>query len=170
MSVSTSVRFYKYPESPHWRFDTVRLGDDEHGVWLGAKANTPARRGSEPWTTFPSAFVMLVPRERWWTMVVNQAPRDPELYIDVCTSARWSGPGLVEMVDLDLDVIRLRDGAVRLLDEDEFVDHSVSLGYPRTMIGNARVTAAELILAAESRVEPFGTAAHRWLAELEDLP
>ena len=33
------------------------------------------------------------------------------------------------MVDLDLDVIRMRDGGI-LDDEDEFAEHQVRYGYP----------------------------------------
>jgi hypothetical protein len=32
------VTFRKWPARPHWEFDAVRLGNDEHGVWLGAPA------------------------------------------------------------------------------------------------------------------------------------
>lgn len=99
-------------------------------------------------------------------MVVNAAPQDPEIYIDVCTTARWVADDRVEMVDLDLDVVRRRDGSVELLDEDEFVDHSARFAYPPRIVAGARTTAAELMLAVEQRVEPFGSAAVRWLGAL----
>ena len=34
------------------------------------------------------------------------------------------------MVDLDLDVIRMRDGRIILDDEDEFEEHQVRYAYP----------------------------------------
>lgn len=168
MAAPTAVQFLKYPLSPHWYFESSLLGEDDHGVWLGAPPQTPARRGSEPWTSFDAAFVMLIPRDRWWTMVVNAAPQDPEIYVDVCTTARWVADNRVEMIDLDLDVIRMRDGSVHLLDEEEFLDHSVRFSYPPHVVAGARTTAAELMLAVEQRVEPFGSAADRWFAALAD--
>jgi hypothetical protein len=42
------------------------------------------------------------------------------------------------MVDLDLDVCRLRaDGSVHLLDEDEFVEHRARYGFPAHVVDEA---------------------------------
>ena len=41
------VRMLKWGDRPHWQFDSVYLGDDEHGTWLGFPRGTqhdPARR------------------------------------------------------------------------------------------------------------------------------
>jgi protein associated with RNAse G/E len=162
----TVVQFLKHPATPHWYFETTRLGTDEFGVWLGAPANTPARRGLEPWTSFKSAFVMLIPTNAWYTLVVNAAPADPELYVDIAAPSQWLAPHRVEMVDLDLDIVRLRGGEVKLLDEDEFAEHSIELGYPESLIARARTTTAELFAAVEQRIEPFGEVPSKWLAEL----
>jgi predicted RNA-binding protein associated with RNAse of E/G family len=47
------------------------------------------------------------------------------LYIDITTVPRWVSGDQVEMVDLDLDVIRRFDGPAEILDEDEFAEHQV---------------------------------------------
>ena len=33
-----TVQFFKSPDRLHWRHDMVRLGEDEHGVWVGPAA------------------------------------------------------------------------------------------------------------------------------------
>ena len=66
-------------------------------------------------------------------------------------------------MDLDLDVVRWPDGRVELVDEDEFLEHQTVLGYPAWMIDSARTAAARAVLAAERRVEPFGSAGKGWL-------
>ena len=80
--------------------------------------------------------------------------------------ATWETPDLVTIVDLDLDVVRWADGRVELVDEDEFLEHQTSLGYPAWMIDRARAAAAQAVLAAENRVEPFGSAGKVWLERI----
>lgn len=38
------VVFSKWGDRPHWEFAAIRLGEDEHGVWIGAPAGTPTAR------------------------------------------------------------------------------------------------------------------------------
>lgn len=160
------VQFLKYPDIPHWRLESQRLGEDRFGVWLGAPAGSSARRGEEPPITLEAAYVHLIPRTASWTAFVNAPPARTELYVDATTVPVWVEEDRVEMVDLDLDVVRRRDGAVELLDEDEFLDHQRTLGYPPRLVAAARATAAELMLALEQRREPFGSAAERWLRQV----
>jgi protein associated with RNAse G/E len=75
----------------------------------------------------------------------------------------WDGD-TVEMIDLDLDVVRWRaDGSAGILDEDEFLEHQETYGYPQHIIDKARATTASLLLAVEARVEPFGDVGPAWL-------
>ena len=56
------VCFRKWPARPHWEYDAVQLGQDEHGVWLGAPAGTRlSRPGADFWC--PGAFVVLLPTD-----------------------------------------------------------------------------------------------------------
>lgn len=100
-------------------------------------------------------------------MDVKAPPHDPELSVDICTPPIWRGLHIVETVDLDLDVVRLRDGSVHLLDEDEFDLHRRELSYPPDLVASARITAAEIMLAAEQHRPPFDSSALPWLGVLE---
>ena len=104
----------------------------------------------------------LVSRD-WWAAIWSTTG-EPEVYVDICTPARW-GEDRVTMVDLDLDVIRLRSGAVRLLDEDEFEEHQVQLRYPRELIEGALVAAERVRAMLIANEEPFGSAGDARLAE-----
>jgi hypothetical protein len=158
------VVFTKYDGRLHRHAWLRWLGEDEHGVWLASPAGTVWRRGSEPGVTMPRS-VALIPRERWWVAMFNAPPAKYELYVDVSTVPVWSGDE-VTMVDLDLDVVRSRgDGAVRLLDEDEFVEHRVQLGYPESIVRNVTQTAQQL-LADVAAAEPFAAAYRPWLAQV----
>jgi hypothetical protein len=156
------VRFTKWGGGAHWEFPVTLLGADDLGTWCGAPAGTWLAR---PGASFASAFawVTLFPHHLPWAASYYDSVDQPiSVYVDVTTPAVWDGP-LVTMVDLDLDVIRTRDGSLMLDDEDEFDEHRVTLGYPAEVVARARLTAADLMAAAADCREPFGSAGARWL-------
>jgi uncharacterized protein len=159
-----NVVYRKYDGSLHWNHPSLLLGEDEHGVWIGCTAGSGARKGDGPVIPSASAFVMLFPRDGWWTASFNALPNRVEIYCDIATVPQWSD-GEVTMIDLDLDVIRMRDGRVILDDEDEFEEHQIRYAYPPDVIENARTTAARLMEAVRTRAAPFGAAPH-WLAQV----
>ena len=124
------------------------------------------QKGLEPPIETPRPFVVLVPENEWWTVVHTSPGADADLYVDIAAPAKWETPELVTIVDLDLDVIRWPDGRVELVDEDEFLEHQTVLGYPAWMIDSARAAAARAVVAAERRVEPFGSAGKGWLERI----
>jgi protein associated with RNAse G/E len=139
-----------------------RVGEDEHGVWLWAPPGIEAQRGDEPPKLTTHAFAKLIPRDGWFSAIWNAAGRY-EVYVDIGAPAVWS-EDRVEMIDLDLDVVRFReDASVHLLDEDEFLEHQVALSYPACVVDRARATTALLALAVAERREPFGEVGIRWL-------
>ena len=144
----------------------ARIGEDRHGAWLWAAAGTVLRRGSDKTIRVEEGFVKVITPGRWWTAVWNVGPgfgdRSIQIYVDVITPAVWEGD-TVRMVDLDLDVIRRRDGTVEVDDEDEFDEHRVLFGYPEHVVDKARTETARLALAMERREEPFGSVGERWL-------
>jgi len=75
----------------------------------------------------------------------------------------------VRQVDVDLDVIRTFEGTVETIDEDEFAENQVTLAYPPKLIAGARRAATEAADLLRHRIEPFGTAAQRWLALAGEL-
>jgi protein associated with RNAse G/E len=161
-----NVAYRKWDGSLHWHFDLARLGEDDHGLWLGGADGTPVRRGDEP-PLRSQAFTLLIPREGWWTAVWNAVATGGtgfpfEVYVDVCSRPERTDAGITA-VDLDLDVARRPDGTTVLLDEDEFEEHRRRYGYPDHVVDRARTTAAALVLAVENRNEPFDLIGPAWL-------
>jgi len=157
------VVYRKYGGGLHWNHAGRLLGEDEHGVWVGCPAGTVARKGYGPPTTWVQAYVGLFPRDAWWTAMFYAAPHAMEIYCDVTTVPRWHGDE-VAMVDLDLDVIRFRDGRLHLDDEDEFAEHQVRYAYPDDVISQAERSAAWLMDAVGRACGPFGGAHAPWLS------
>ena len=156
------VDFRKYPDAQHWQYDLRWLAEDEYGAWLWGPPGTRAQRSDEPPITFSSTNLKLV-TDGWWAGIW-QASGEPEVYVDIATPAVWS-EGRVTLIDLDLDVVRLRSGAVRVLDEDEFAEHQVALGYPRELIEGARESCERVRVMLERNEEPFATVAATRLAQ-----
>lgn len=158
--------FRKYDGSLHWHFTMRHLGEDEHGIWVGAPGPLTVRRGTEPPFALRFASVMLFPRSGWWAASFNDEPERTEIYCDIATVPRWPDAAEVTMIDLDLDVRRLRDGTVELLDADEFAEHQVRYGYPAEVISAAERTASWLRVALGDGSEPFAGAYRPYLAQV----
>lgn len=156
------VQYYKYPRSRHWRHDLIRLGEDHHGVWLGGPRGCVVQRGDEPGLTMEDPFVQLITPDRWWSALFNVGRR-MDTYVDITTVASWPDSDRVEMIDLDLDVVRLTDGTIYLDDEDEFEEHRVALGYPPRLVDSARAAAARVTIDLERGAPPFDGSAAAWL-------
>lgn len=162
------VAFRKFDGSLHRHHAMRRLGEDEHGVWLGSPVGTVYHRGDEgPIYATAEPRVMLIPPQAWWTALYCASPAECELYCDITTPSTWPNPAEVTMVDLDLDVWRTRpNGVVELLDQDEFAAHQRQYGYPPPVVRRAEETADWLMCAVAHRVEPFGNAYEHWLGKV----
>jgi uncharacterized protein len=170
MADDVRVVYRKYDGSLHWHMTMTWLGEDEHGVWAGARGPHETRRGDEPPVLIEWSYVTLFPRGPWWTATFNAAPARTEIYCDISSPVRWPGPREVTMIDLDLDVCRLRDGTVVLLDEDEFAEHQVRYGYPADVIAESERAAEWLKSALADDREPFARAYRSYLARMVDAP
>ncbi len=162
---AVDVRFSKWGGGRHWEFPVTALGVDDLGVWCGAPTGTRLQRPGAAFTS-EFAWVMLFPHDRPWAASYYDSADQPiSVYVDVSTVPAWHD-NVVTMVDLDLDVILGRDGSLFLDDEDEFVEHRVTLDYPDELVVLARDSAARLMDAAFGGQEPFGGAGAQWLARL----
>jgi protein associated with RNAse G/E len=149
------VVYRKYDQRLHWHQWMRYLGEDQYGVWLGAPPNSVSQRGSEPEVLHTQAHVQLFPRDKWFTAIFNDEPRSTEIYCDITTPVTF-GESEFAMIDLDLDVVKRRDGSIYVDDEDEFAEHQVRFGYPPDVIAEAQSTCDWLVQAVATD-EPFLT-------------
>ena len=150
----------KWGGLPHYEFDTVLLGTDEHGTWLGLPLGTRVTRPGVDFRT-SHLWVALVPDGAPFMASFYETGHEPAVYVDVTTSPEWRGYGAgrqLHAVDLDLDVVREQSGRVFIDDEDEFADHQVRYGYPADVIEMARRSADDVYAAALAEQAPFSHA------------
>jgi uncharacterized protein len=169
-NMKTRVVMTKWGDLPHWEYNGVLLGSDEHGDWVGVSAGTPMSRPGAALVT-PFDQVSLVPGagladQRSFIATFHASGSPVSVYVDMTTPPEWSGPQL-SAVDLDLDVIKNCDGTVWVDDEDEFAAHQVSLGYPDHIIGLASRSCARIEAMVRIGVPPFDQATRaKWLTEV----
>ena len=158
------VVYRKYDGKLHWHQWMRFLGEDQYGVWLGAAKGSVSQRGDEPEVTHRQAHVQLFPRDQWFTAIFNDVPTRTLIYADITTPVTFSEDE-VTMVDLDLDVIKRRDGTVLVDDEDEFAEHQVEYGYPADVIAAAQASCDRLVRAVVED-EPFLTVYKTYLDQV----
>lgn len=164
------VVFSKWGDQPHWEYAAHRLGEDEHGTWLGVPQGTVISRPGASFAT-QEAQVVLLPSAGHY-VATFYAPGGGArcwLYVDITSSASWEGQ-TVRVVDLDLDVVKGWTGDVWVEDEDEFADHRVRFGYPAEVVALAVTSCHQVLGAVEAGAVPFdGAPSERWLDRLEEV-
>jgi len=166
---TVQVLYGKWGGGRHYEFTMSRLGEDEHGVWLGAPPRTTIWR---PGATFPSSteWVTCFARAAGWTAsFYPREEHDMAAYVDITTPPSWSrdeerGLDVVAMVDLDLDVVLRVNGELLIDDADEFEEHRQSLGYPKDVVAVAESTTAAVFASIAAGDEPFPSVGQAWLA------
>ncbi len=164
----------KWGDRPHWRFDAIWLGSDEHGDWIGFPAGTSMTRPGQAVVSRNDQVGLLPPpdspaEDRGWVATFHGEPREwVAVYVDITTPPVWDG-ATARTIDLDLDVIRRVDGEVFVDDEDEFAEHRVALGYPDDVV-QAAIRSCETVHARLTAGHPPYDGSHEpWLRALTDL-
>ena len=160
----------KWGGRPHWEFDAVFLGSDEHGDWLGIDAGTVmVRPGAEYVAPVPQVGLSPAPgpdSDRGSLATIHARGGQVQVYVDMTTPPAWRGPTLTA-VDLDLDVVRGNSGRVWVDDEDEFAEHRVRFGYPDHVVGLAMSSCDRVRAAMLAGAAPYDGGTHlKWLDRL----
>jgi protein associated with RNAse G/E len=146
----------KYDGSLHNRF-VARLIEVADGVVTVAVDEGTPFEGYRGAGRIHTGFTGLYFTDRWYNVYRNERPTQRSgivTYANVATPAVLDGD-VLRWIDLDLDVMVLRDGTVLLDDEDEFEDHSVRWSYPADIVERARRSSVELLDLARLRRTPF---------------
>jgi hypothetical protein len=156
------VRGFKWPRRPTGVAMAYLLGEDAFGRWLGVTGGDPwwAADGSRS-GVFVMSFVKLVPDGTFWTACFN--PFDPVVDVDIVLPVRWIGDTLEE-IDLELDILRSANGAVRVRDREEFERVRQVWAMPGDIAAQAEATCDRVRALVERGAEPFGEVGQAWLS------
>lgn len=162
------LRYLKWPDYLHYEVEVVVLDEDRDGLWLLIEQGAAVDHGPKGAFAVRAPQIVLVPEEEMWTARwFRRADRglggrvdNYACYIDITTVAVRQ-EDVVELVDLDLDVIRTWDGEVMLLDEDEFLENKSE--YPSDLAAAAVDAADDVMTQLHRRAPPFdGRHRVRW--------
>jgi protein associated with RNAse G/E len=149
----------KYDGSPHWEFDAFLAHEDARLFVVQGFAGLVCRTWKGPWTDpFDSRGHYWT--DRWYNVIRCERPQGGGLeywYCNIGTPAEFDGETL-RYVDLDLDVIVSPSGECRVVDEDEFLEHSGRMGYPPDVIEHSRRAVDEILELVRRGDFPFGPA------------
>lgn len=150
-----SIRVYKqkYPARKCLSSDLEVIGTDSFGTWLYRPRDASLDR----------VGVQLMPHQGWWTAWwwIGWA-NDPSrrwIAVDICTPPTLSAEGW-RYDDLEIDLVRLADGSILVLDEDEFEQARYSAPYPPEVVEAALRARHEVHTMLEGADEPFHS--HGW--------
>ena len=160
--MNTIFEWSKFDKTPHWRHETIYLGEDEHGLWFRQlEGSYSSRPGMDYNTETPVLF--LVDREGNWVAKIFPPNRDDHMliYIDIASQVVWNEETLtVTGIDMDLDVIKLDTGKMWIEDEDEFLDHTQTMGYSDELVSVTQETAKTLLDKVVNNHAPFDGKTH----------
>lgn len=155
------VEFTKWDGSPHWAYDGIYLGADDHGDWIGHRAGTLMARPGLRFVDTTTWLTLVPAAERPWLVTYNEPAHHLRIYIDLTTPTQWDGTTL-RTIDMDLDVVVPRDGREPFIDdEDEFAEHRELFGYPQDVVAVTETAASDLLAAVIDGKPPFDATADR---------
>jgi uncharacterized protein len=156
------VRVFKWPHRPTGVTLARLLGEDAFGQWLGVA------RGDLWWAAdrshagvFERSLVKVVPSGTFWTACFH--PVDPVVDVDIVLPVRWVD-GVLEEVDLELDILRSDDGRVRVRDQEAFERVRKAWAMPDDIAAQAETTCEQVRVLVEQGAEPFGQVGQAWLS------
>jgi uncharacterized protein len=154
-------RTVEWDRADRWRWAMRYLGADDDGIWLGAPAASLRIRPNGVVERIERSVVRLLPSVGLWCAMWNHL-EDLDVYVDVCARPEWDG-GSCRVRDLQLDVVRYRDGTVRTLDEDEFEAARQRWRYSPRLVRQALEATRRLDTALREATPPFNASPLRWL-------
>lgn len=152
-------RTVEWDGEDRWRWAMRYLGADDHGMWLGAPIASLRVRPNQVVERIQRPVVRLLPSTGLWCAMWNHLA-DLDVYVDVCAEPEWDG-WTCRVRDLELDVVRYRDGSVEILDEHEF--EAARPRYPPNLVTLALEEASRLDSALRDATAPFNASPLRWL-------
>jgi protein associated with RNAse G/E len=114
---------------------------------------------------FEMSFVKLVPVDTFWTACFN--PVEPVVDVDIVLPVHWNG-NTVEEVDLELDILCLASGEVRIRDREEFDRVQEVWAMPDPVVVQVEETCRRIQGLVELGAEPFGKVGRTWLSRFLD--
>src|SRR5262249_47182065 len=120
----------------------------------------------QAWFASPDGLLELYFKTRWYTVwhVCEQKSNFNQIYAHISLPATVTATGIA-WVDLDLDYRVYLDERIERLDEQEYIEHTASMGYPAEVHAQVQAACADVEALYRKRADPFNHTEHVALYE-----
>jgi len=151
----------KYDGRPRDEYEAFLYAEDDERLVVYAPAGTLSydhRRQAR--SQSPDGLLEIYFKTRWYSVwhICEQNSNVNQMYIHLSMPATVTARGIA-WVDLDLDYRLHLDGRLERVDEDEYREHMISMGYTAHMDSQVQAACAAIEAAYHARSEPFNHAA-----------
>jgi protein associated with RNAse G/E len=151
----------KYDGSLRDEYAAFLYAEDDERLVVYVPAGTPSydhRR--QAWSEASDGLLELYFKKRWYSVwhICEQASNINQMYIHLSMPATVTARGIA-WVDLDLDYRVHLDGRLERLDEDEYREHMISMGYPANVQAQVQAACVEIEATYHAQAGPFNHAA-----------
>lgn len=151
------MKSYKYDGRLHLHTDLKEADRyDECLILFGPPKRTLTHLTRDKIFTFDEPSVEVCFSDRWYTAacVFDKQGKEVFWYMNIAQPCSFYTDS-VSFVDLDLDIIIESDGMPKVVDMDEFEEHSKLFNYPNAIIERAERAVDEVLNDIEKKVFPF---------------
>ena len=161
------VQAYKHDGSLHRQWSPAYLVEETDQYWaLASKASAVTESDGRRWITKERAIFLLF-KEKWMNVIAmfkestdSKAPNGKTYPSGICYYVNIASPsifdkGFLKYIDYDLDVKLYPDGLEKTLDENEYLRHAASFGYPDYLSKAIEKSLLEVRRMIEQKEFPF---------------
>lgn len=150
----TYVDTFKHDGSTHRTWSSATVLDDTEDMIVAITYKTwVVESDGRRWFTKEPAICFYY-KDRWFNVMAMIRKRGIYYYCNLASPSIYDGEA-IKNVDYDLDVKVFPSGHYILLDEDEFLDHQVMMGYDERIIRIIRDEQRRLVNLVRDKSFPF---------------
>ncbi len=147
----------KFNGTLHHSYEGQLLDNVGSMVRVKVPSGTPVYEAKyDDWSNSEDTAIEIYFTDRWYNVWhLQEHTTYPNLwYANVAMPAKFDGATL-HWVDLDIDVRCYLDGSLKVLDEDEFEQNRVEMGYPSEIVEHALAARDEVLRLGKDGLFPF---------------
>lgn len=148
------IHCYKHDGSMHrcWSKTLVLEETDEHFIVINNRTSVTESDG-RMWHTREPAICYL-PKNKWYNVFCMIRKTGIYYYCNIASPTLYDGEAL-KYIDYDLDLKVYPDHKYKILDEEEYRQHALEMGYPKDLQKILRKQLELLIELVENQKGPF---------------
>lgn len=162
-----NVMVYKYNEKLHYQWEaSIIEHTDKYILVYGTPERKLIHYTKGKIYDCDTYSIEYYPLDDWFTVNIDIHDNgELDYYCNICMPAKFK-QGNICFIDLDIDLIKNKQGDWTVVDEDEFEVNSIKMGYPKDIIENSKKSLNNLIFKIKQEEHPFNGFLHKYITKL----